>query len=86
MIKGKSNCLRRPLLSVVIGMLVELKLVELATVGQLVEKSLAQAVGLHLQPPAEMILRPGKLQLISHDLHGYIRRLVRGQGNRTGLR
>src|ERR1700761_3137539 len=31
-----------------------------------------EVVGLHLQPPAEMVCRPGKLDLVADDLHHQI--------------
>jgi hypothetical protein len=43
-----------------------------------------QVIRLNLQPPAHMILRPGKLQLVSKDLKIYICRDQRGRRSRAG--
>ena len=45
-----------------------------------------QIVGLGLQSPAEMILRPGKLHLAVGHLQDDVGRLIRRQRNRIDLR
>ena len=46
----------------------------------------AQIIRLNLETPAEMILRPGKLQLIAHHLHHEIGRLVGRQRHGIDLK